>query len=455
MMPLAGPVLTAAAMRAAEDRVIAAGTSVDELMARAGAAVAEQVWRFGAGQAVLVICGPGNNGGDGYVAAALLKARGVHVRVAATGEPKTDVAKRARTLWDAPVEALGEAAPAAFLVDALFGTGLTRALEPETAAALTRLAQAAHFVFAVDLPSGVGSDDGARLGGVAAQATLALGALKPAHLLEPARALCGQVQVAAIGITAQSETHVADAPCFAAPARDAHKYSRGMLGIIGGTMPGAAALAAGAAARLAGYIVLSGDGPITPHAIVRRDAAQIIGETRLDALLIGPGLGRDGQALLDAALASPHPLVLDGDALTLLGHGVDRLAARAAPTILTPHAGEFERMFGNTVGSKIERTRAAAQRCGATIIFKGADSVIATPDGRVSIAPAAPSWLASAGTGDVLAGMTAAMLATGRTPIDAAQTALWLHGEAARRAGPGLIADDLIAHIAPALVALT
>jgi ADP-dependent NAD(P)H-hydrate dehydratase / NAD(P)H-hydrate epimerase len=453
MKPLAGPILTAAAMRAAEDVVIAAGTSVETLMNRAGAALASALFRFGSGQPVLVVCGPGNNGGDGYVAARLLRERGVDVRVAALRDPKAPAAVAARAAWGEPVEDFFAVAPAPILLDSLFGTGLARALEPTISQTLSRLTAAASLVIAADFPSGLGTDDGADLGGASVDVTIALGALKPVHLLQPGASRCGVIRVADIGVQADSLISVVERPRFTAPGPGAHKYSRGMAAIISGAMPGAARLSAGAAARLAGYVAMIGGGaPV--DAAVPKTWDDLTGEKRLGALLIGPGLGHDeaGKAALHRALSLAVPLVLDADALTFLGDPT-RVAAHNQPVILTPHAGEFDRLFGRSAGSKIDRASAAAKASGATIIFKGADSVVASPDGRVGVSPTASPWLASAGTGDVLAGIAVALLSSGMAAHDAACAAVWLHGEAARLAGPALVADDLQSQLPSALAA--
>ena len=456
MIPIDGqPILTAAAMRAAEERAIASGGSVAALMARAGAEVARAVRRLAGVHEVLVLCGPGNNGGDGYVAAARLAEAGVKVRVAASAEPHGAEALAARRGWTGAVEPLAEARPAPVLVDALFGTGLSRGLDDAAVAALHRLAGEAQLTIAVDLPSGVATDDGALLSQhPGADVTLALGAVKPAHVLQPAAALCGTVRLLDIGVTVESDAAVL-APCaFAPPKPDDHKYSRGMVAIVGGRMPGAAALAATAAARVAGYTLLLGSATDRlPHAVVRRRwSAEALADARIDAVVIGPGLGRDDEARakLDAALASARALVIDGDALHLLDPV--RLKDRAAPAILTPHAGEFAALFGTGEGSKIDRARAAAMTCGATIVFKGADTVVADPDGRTRTAVGSVPWLASAGTGDVLAGIVGALLAHGHAPFAAATEGVHLHTEAARRAGPAFIADDLPAALPQALV---
>jgi len=457
MMSERCPVLTAAEMRAAERKAINAGTSVDTLMERAGAAVAEAVWRIAGHAEVLVACGPGNNGGDGYVAARLLRDCGVKVRVASTGPAKAEAARNAASRWDGPVEPLNEAKRAPVLVDALFGTGLARPLEASTAEALARLCAGAHRRIGVDLPSGVATDDGAVLGPVPQfDLTVTFGALKPSHLLLPAAGLCGQVAVAEIGLgPIEAHTHRISRPLLSPPAHDSNKYRRGKLLVLAGDMPGASLLAALAGQRAgAGYVELLGaEGDAPPHALVRRAWSEsALEDPRVGAIVAGPGLGRGrmARARLDAALGSGRRLLLDADALTLIGKARhDRLAGH----VLTPHWGEFVRLFGDSGADRLTQTRAAAAASGAIVLLKGADSIVAHPDGRAAIFPLAPSWLASAGTGDVLAGIVGALLAQGVEPFDAAQAGLWLHAEAGRRAGPMLIADDLIAHLPRAAAA--
>lgn len=440
-------ILTAAEMRAAEEAAIAAGDSVEALMRRAGAGVADAVRRLAGTNEVLVLCGPGNNGGDGYVAAARLHSAGHMVRVAAMGAPRTAAARDARAMWTGPVESLATAAPAPVLVDALLGTGATRALDDGAGAALSRLADAATLSIAVDVPSGVGTDDGRVWGAVPGyQVTLALGAVKPAHLLQPAATRCGAVRVVPIGVAVASDAHVATAPPTPAPAIDSHKFSRGMVAVVRGRMAGAVQLAATAAMRAgAGYVALLGPTiPGAPHALVRRRLDdEALADQRIGALVVGPGLGRDEGAgqILQRVLATSHRLVIDGDALHLLTTA--QLRERGGDMILTPHAGEFRALFGAVDGSKLAATRAAAARSGATVVFKGPDTVIAAPDGRAILFEAASSWLSTAGTGDVLAGAIGAMLASGRDPLDAASAGVSLHGAAARRLGAAFIADDL------------
>jgi hydroxyethylthiazole kinase-like uncharacterized protein yjeF len=464
MKPIDGqPILTAAEMRAVEERAIAAGSSVSELMERAGAGVAEAVRRLSAGAPVLVLCGPGNNGGDGYVAARVLKANGVDVRVAALGEPKTEAARQARCGWSGPVEALSDCEPAPVVVDALFGTGLSRGLAPDVHHRLADLITAARLSLAVDLPSGTASDNGGSPGArdrIAFDLTLALGALKPVHVLQPAAKYCGTVRLIDIGLGLPDlpapeigRDWAMARPRVAAPDSLDHKYSRGLVVVIGGEMPGAAALAAAAAMHAgAGYAVLFEERPSAsaPHALVRRDWSvesftRVLEGKREDrtTIVVGPGLGRGAaaSAKLEAAIGAGHRLVIDGDAFA-------RIKARPArsPVVLTPHAGEFKALFGDWSGSKIDAARDAAARSGATLVFKGADTVVAHPDGRTTVALNANPWLSTAGTGDVLAGTIATMLAA--DTADPAEAGVWMHSEAANRLGAAFIADDLARELA-------
>jgi len=446
-------ILTAAEMRAAEEAAIAAGTPVEELMERAGKAAAEAIWRFAGPLPALVLCGPGNNGGDGYVIARELAARGVHVRVAALAEPRTPVAAAACASWSGPIEALADAGPAMLLIDALFGTGLGRPLEDETSRILGRLAEQAAVRVAVDLPSGAAADDGAILSPVPDyDLTITFQTLKPSHLLQPAARHMGRLVVADIGIEAASQLGEIGRPKLMAPGPDAHKFSRGLVTVIAGGMAGASVLAAEAAAKAgAGAVRLQAKSfvPGVSAAVIQipGDPLARLDDSRIGALLLGPGLVEDAEGLLDAALGAGPRLVLDAGALRLLAQ---RRMDRVEDAILTPHEGEFTALFGTLAGSKVERARAAAVRSGAVIVYKGPDTVVAAPDGRAAIATP-PHWLASAGTGDVLAGTIAALRAGGREAFEAACAGVWLHRRAAELAGPGLIADDLVAQLQPAL----
>ncbi len=462
-------VLTAAEMRAAEAALFASGVPEYAVMERAGRAAADIIWRAGARRDTLVVCGPGNNGGDGYVIARTLREHGVPVRVAALAEPTTESAKHARADWakcgGGAVEDFSTAAPAHQLVDALFGTGLTRGLDAGVVSRLAELVRAADHSYAIDLPSGIATDDGALLSPVPVfDVCISLGAWKRAHMLRPAnrhwrRMVCCDIGIAASG----ARLSRLGKPRLPAPADDAHKYTRGLVAVVAGEMAGASALSAEAAARGgAGYVKLVGAQAIvnSSHAIVRasiKDEAALA-DKRIAALLVGPGLGRSEAAAerLGRALMHSHAAVLDADALWHLSHGA--LAALPDKAILTPHVGEFAQLFANTSGldisgTPIEQALTAAKSAQAVVVLKGPTSVVAAPDGRACIADKATSWLSTAGTGDVLAGLCAARLAVTGDPYRAACEAVWLHGEAARRAGAAFVADDLLAHIPAALSA--
>lgn len=449
------PILTAAEMRAAEEGVIAVGTSVELLMERAGTAAADAIWKSAGPMPALVLCGPGNNGGDGYVIARRLAERGADVRVAALAEPATPACQAARQAWNGPVSALDAAEPATLLIDCLFGTGLKRPLDD--AATLMGLAEQARLRIAVDLPSGVATDDGAVLSPVPDfDLTITFGALKPAHLLQPAARHMGRIVLADIGVEADTRLREIARPHLPAPGPDDHKYTRGLVTIVAGSMPGAAILAATAAARAgAGAVRLQGNAIVqgVPAAIIQTGAGPLdrLDDKRIGCLVVGCGLATDadGRRLLDATLETTHPLLLDAGALHLVTES--DLKARKTSTILTPHGGEFAKLFGEGEGSKVDRARAASSTSNAIIVFKGADTVVAAPDGRAAILPPPPNWLASAGTGDVLAGIIGAIVARGLDPFDAACAGVWLHARAAELAGPALIADDLTAYLPKAL----
>ena len=445
------PVLTADAMRAAEQAAIEAGCGVGQLMERAGAALAEAAYRFAGPVPALILCGPGNNGGDGYVAARHLAERGVKVRIAALAEPKSEAAKWARSQWNGPVEEFATTVGAPLikleneiLIDCLFGTGLKRPLDAETSSRLYYASESALFTIGCDVPSGVDSDTGELLLNSASSVydlVVTFGALKPAHRLMPAMALSDRVVLADIGIEAAFAWHEIGKPFIPSLCRGGHKYDRGLVHMLAGKMPGAIALAANAAARTgAGYVRVSTSRPIDglPAAIVQVDTAEVNDE-RIGCLLVGPGMG-DIPQVLTLALTSKAPKVIDADGIGQLGDP-ERLKGQDA--VITPHEGEFRKLFGDLPGSKPERALEAARRSGATVVYKGPDTLVASPDGRLGFAPPAPAWLASAGTGDVLSGILATLRARGLPAFEAACAAVWLHGRAAEIAGPQMIADDL------------
>ncbi|MET0239628.1 MAG: NAD(P)H-hydrate dehydratase [Sphingobium sp.] len=452
------PIFSVANTVAAEQSLFDGGMAPYVLMRVAGEAAAEAIWRVGHNRPTLVLCGPGNNGGDGYVIARALQDRGVQVRVAASAEPRTDSARRARDEWAGPVEDIFAAAPDVQVVDALFGVGLKRGLDAPLTHRLGILVEAAQRSYAVDVPSGVDADAATCLSHVPrVDICLALGVLKPAHVLLPAADRFAQLVHIPIGLPiGNAPVRVLSPPALSAPARDSHKYRRGLVAIVAGRMAGASALAAEAAARGgAGYVRIVGVQAVVPlsHAIVRassRDEAALSDE-RIAAVLVGPGLGRgdDAAAQLATALSHGHAAVVDADGLLALREaGLDALPGSA---ILTPHTGEFAALFGDLPGNRIAQALAAARAAKAVVVLKGSDTVIAAPDGRARVAAGISSWLSTAGTGDVLAGLCAARLAVTGDPFLAACEAVWLHGEAARRAGPGFIADGLIASIPSAL----
>jgi hydroxyethylthiazole kinase-like uncharacterized protein yjeF len=462
-------ILTVAQMRAAEEALIAGqsgcGSSVDALMQTAGHGAADWVWRMAARGRVTVLCGPGNNGGDGYVIAEAIRARGGKVAVVPAMPPATDAARNAAALYQGKVLAADAERHGEVLVDCLFGSGLTRPLSDTHAALLARLATSHRRRIAVDLPSGVESDSGKCLneGLPEFQLTVSLGAWKYAHYLMPASALMGDLRLVSIGVApVPGAGAVVRRPRLHVPAPDAHKYRRGLLAVVAGAMPGATLMACTAAQHAgAGYVKLLSEhtpaGVPCDLVVEVGDLPKQLADERIAALLIGPGLGRedDARQRLAAALASAPPMVLDADALMLLTP--ELLARHRGPVIATPHEGELaalERAFGLAgKGSKVERAKALAAASGMVVVAKGPDNVIAAPDGRLACCPRPSSWLSTAGTGDVLAGTIASRLATGQEPFTAAAEGLWLHAEAAQRTPPPFTAGQLAQGIAGAFAA--
>lgn len=455
-------VLTAGEMQAAEQAIFDSGTSVSELMEIAAGGAAEWIRRIAGGRSVTVLCGPGNNGGDGYVIARRLAQAGNRVGVVAPIEPKTDAARTARERFGGAVHSSGRDVRAEVLVDCLFGTGLARALSGELALLLRDLAGRHPMRVAVDLPSGIASDSGEPFNEKLPDydLTLALGAWKFAHWSLPGRSTMGEKRLVPIGIApVESAARLIARPRIAPPARDSHKYRRGLAAVVAGEMPGASLLATLAAQRSgAGYVkLLAETAPAAPPAdlvVETHPLAGALGDDRIDALLCGPGLGRSDAARdrLETALGSGRPTVLDADALVLLEPDLIGEDTRVA----TPHDGELATLcktFSVRAGGRRDRARALARTSGMVIVAKGPDTVVAAPDGRLALAPPSPSWLSVAGTGDVLAGILTGRLATGCEPFEAACEAVWLHGEAARLCGAAFTAQELASAVSRGLAA--
>lgn len=455
-------ILTVPQMQAAEQLLIDAGSSVDKLMQIAGRGAAEWVWRIGAHHKVTVLCGPGNNGGDGYVIAEAIREKGGNVAVVQATEPKSDAAKNACSLYQGELLGPDTERHGDVLVDCVFGSGLARPLTDEHFGLLIRLAANHHRCVAIDVPSGVQSDSGMLLndGLPDYTMTICLGAWKFAHFLMPAAGKMGDLRLVGIGVEpVEGAAARLEKPAFDPPSAEAHKYRRGLLAVVGGEMPGAILLACEAAQGAgAGYVKLFGERPSNaPYDLVvdTGSLADVLTDDRNTAILVGPGLGRhaDARERLAIALADPVPAVLDADALVLLGPR--HLVERAAPVIATPHEGELlslERSFDcDGSGTKVERAQALARASGMVIVAKGPDTVIAAPDGSLICAPRASSWLSTAGTGDVLAGTIASRLATGSVAFTAACEGVWLHSEASRLCKPAFGSVELARAIPGAL----
>ena len=449
-------VLRPSEMRAAEAAAIAAGTDAATLMERAGSAAALAIRRFSARRETLVLCGPGNNGGDGWVVARRMQAAGWPVRVAAQ-PPASPLCQAMAAQWSGPVASLADAPPAALVVDALLGLGATRSLDPEWGAALERTSAGGQVV-ALDCPSGIDLATGQALGSpVAAALTIVFGALKPGNVIGAGRRLAGRTIVADIGLAEPvSMTHVIAPPRLAGGEPGWHKFARGHALVVAGAAhhEGAARLAARAALRAGtGVVTLIEASPATAasltDAVMTRDDAAgraLLHDRRTTAAVIGPGLTADARARdwLQALIPGPVPLVVDAGALDLFGELLRRDAPPALPPcILTPHDGEFARLFGPIGSDRLAAARRAAAAARAVVVLKGPETIVADPDGRAAVNLHAAPWLATAGSGDVLAGIIGALLAQGLGPFDAACVGAWLHGDCGHRGGAGLIADDL------------
>jgi len=478
-------------MRRAEQITIDNGTTSIALMESAGRGVAEEVVRrFPRGSKVLVCCGPGNNGGDGFVCARTLRERGYHVRLGLLCKPeelKPDPKEMARR-WDETIEPLTAKSidGAEVIVDAIWGAGLKGPVNGPVGQIIEETTQRKLPVVAVDVPTGIDATFG-NVQGTAfdAVSTVTFFRRKTGHVLLPGKRHCGDVKTVDIGIPSTVLADIAPQTFLNEPdfwlryypriKEDGHKYDRGHAVVVSGPMEstGSARMSARASLRIgAGLVSVA-----TSKAAFYINAAQLtsimlavydgpagladifVSDTRRNAFLIGPGAGvsQETRENVAAALSSESTAVLDADALNSFeGQGQDLfelIQQRSAPTILTPHKGEFDRLFPelDNAESKLEQTKRAAEISGGVVIFKGPDTVVAAPDGLSAISEDSPPWLATAGTGDVLAGMVTGLCAQGMSPFDAAAAAVWMHAELARSCGPGMIAEDM-ADVLPALL---
>ncbi|MCW6507093.1 NAD(P)H-hydrate dehydratase [Hyphomicrobiales bacterium BP6-180914] len=486
-------------MAEADRRTIAAGTDGYTLMQRAGRAVADacEVMLPGASRFAAVLCGPGNNGGDGFVAARLLKERGwsVSVHVLEPRDPSTGDAARAKADWPGDIHGPDDFDPSAadLVIDALFGAGLKRGLSGQAERLVQRLKDADTPVVAVDIPSGVDGSSG-MVTGVAVDATLTVtfGCAKPGHYLYPGRRHRGRLVVSDIGL-GPLEPHPATMlndttvwlQAFPWPDQDGHKYKRGHTIVVSGSLAhtGAARLAARGALRIGAGLVtlaspkdaLSVNAAHLTAVMLREvngpdDLAELLSDSRLNCVVMGPGLGVGAvtRSLVAVALAprsdlrdgqSPRACLLDADALTSFSGDAGRLRdlirSTSGAVVITPHDGEFARLFSNEpailAGSKLDRSRKAAQFLGCVVLLKGPDTVVADPKGRATISDGGSPWLATAGSGDVLSGFIGGLLTQGMPAFEAAAAGDHLHTIAAKIFGPGLIAEDIPEQLPAAL----
>ncbi len=473
-------ILSVAEMAAADRAAVERGAPTPVLMERAGEAVARAVRARYAHRPVVIWCGPGDNGGDGYVAARHLRRRGWQVAVEAAYPPATDAARWAASRWKGEVRPLSDApSPGTLYIDALFGAGLSRPLEGEIAK-LARFCQSQPLaIVAVDTPSGIQGDTGRPLGDVAFRAdlTVTFHRRKRAHVLAQGREACGEIVVADIGLWPAEHPDLFEndpslwAQRFPWPAMDAHKHTRGRLKVVSGEAwsTGAGRLAARGGLRIgAGAVtVLSPPNALAVNAAhleavmlspFETDADLAAAAERADAVVIGPaaGVGEATARNLQALARTGAALVVDADALTSFRQDPEALfACLDRDDVLTPHPGEFERIFPGVLDQSPERiaaARQAARRAGAVVLLKGPDTVVAAPDGRAAVSLNGAPWLATAGSGDVLAGFIGGLIAQGMESFEAACAGAWIHAECGARHGPGLIAEDLPG-LAPAVLA--
>lgn len=470
-------ILTAAEMKNAEAAALEQGISGIQLMTAAGGGAAQEITRTFKPCPVLVLCGPGNNGGDGFIVAQQLKKAGWTVRVACMVKRtalKSDAAAAAQK-WGGDIESLNSnlsVHQTGLIVDAVFGTGFDRALEPELVILFDKIRARKIPVVAIDIPSGINATTGAiDPGTLKATLTITFCRKKTGHVLLPGRNFCGAVTVADIGITEAMITML-NITCFEnnpalwlknfpLPDTESHKYTRGHAVVYGGEKrTGAACLAAAAAQKIgAGLVTIASPAKAWPVYSSYRasimvdecnnidDFKTILRDQRKNTVLLGPGAGADDKLrqAVEAVLSFNKSGVLDADVFSAYQNNPKDLFAKLSPKyVLTPHEGEFEKLFGAIEGSKPERVLKASKVANAIVLLKGADTVIAAPDGNIVINTNAPPTLATAGSGDVLAGLITGLIAQGMPPFMAAGAAVWLHGESARLYGLGLTAEDII-----------
>jgi hydroxyethylthiazole kinase-like uncharacterized protein yjeF len=481
--------LSCAEMAMADAATIASGVSGANLMEAAGRAVADAVLERHLPRPVVVLCGPGNNGGDGFVAARHLHAVGWPVRVALLGDRGAlyGDAAWASQAWKGPVEApsLGLLDGHPLVIDALFGAGLGRPIDGIAGDLIDRMNTEALHVISVDVPSGLHGDSGEVMGRApTAECTVTFFRAKPGHYSVEGLRRCGVLRVADIGIDRSVLKAIGPQLWLNAPALwqvhlrrgdpGMHKYARGHLTILGGAIATGAARLAALAGRRAGAGIVTIASPRASMAVYQTAEpgnliaevedgeafAHLLVDERRNAILAGPGSAVDERTRdsVLAGLATGRPAVLDADAITAFAETrADLFKAIRGPVLLTPHEGEFRRLFPDfsAVPGKVERARRAARQSGATVLLKGPDTVVAAPDGRAVINVHAPATLATAGSGDVLAGIVGGLMAQGLSPLAAGAAAAWIHGDCAFRfKRPGLIAEDLIARIPEALAAV-